>query len=172
LDLVVQDVVPGGSATLSLFLPPWERANTYYKFGPTPDDPTPHWYEFLFDGTTGAEMLSDRIILHMVDGQRGDDDLTANGRILDPGGAGNDTNPGVVQFTAPQFGVIEGTGAGTATISVKRTGGRYGDVTVAYAAAACTAAGCAAVGRDYTFVGENRQTRAGRMVRTESGHST
>jgi hypothetical protein len=59
--------------------------NTYYKYGPTLDSPAPHWYEFLFDGTTGAEILSDRVVLHFVDGQRGDDDLAANGQIVEPG---------------------------------------------------------------------------------------
>jgi hypothetical protein len=82
---------------------------TYYKFGRTPDNPTPHWYNFAFDPTTntGAVISTQdkegftiqpgtrfkdyyvnrytRIILHFVDGQRGDDDLTANGVIVDPG---------------------------------------------------------------------------------------
>ncbi len=60
--------------------------HSYYKYGPTPDDPTDHWYEFLYDGQTGAELLSDRIILHFVDGERGDSDLSINGAISDPGG--------------------------------------------------------------------------------------
>ena len=56
------------------------------KYGPTLEDGTDHWYEFLYDGATGAEILSDRIVLHFVDGERGDHDLAANGSILDPGG--------------------------------------------------------------------------------------
>jgi hypothetical protein len=67
--------------------------NTYYKYGRTPADPTPHWYEFLFDGSTGAEILSDRVELHFVDGQRGDDDQTVNGQVVDPGGPGNRPPP-------------------------------------------------------------------------------
>ena len=35
----------------------------------------------------------ERIILHFVDGQRGDDDLTANGQIVDPGGPALQTLP-------------------------------------------------------------------------------
>jgi uncharacterized repeat protein (TIGR01451 family) len=62
--------------------------DTYYKFGPTPGNPTDHWYEFLFDGTTGAEFLDDQIVLHLVDGARGDHDLQANGQIEEPGGPG------------------------------------------------------------------------------------
>ena len=64
------------------------EVNTYWKYGRTSDDPEPHWYEFLFDGTTGAEILGDRILIHLADGKRGDDDLTVNGRIIDPGGPG------------------------------------------------------------------------------------
>ncbi|MEE8587125.1 MAG: DUF11 domain-containing protein, partial [Acidobacteriota bacterium] len=60
--------------------------NSYYMFGPTAEDSSPHWYEFLFDGQTGAELLGDRVRLHFVDGLRGDDDLSANGQIDDPGG--------------------------------------------------------------------------------------
>ncbi len=60
--------------------------NSYYMFGATPENPSAHWYEFLFDGQTGAELLGDRVRLHFVDGLRGDDDLSANGRIDDPGG--------------------------------------------------------------------------------------
>jgi hypothetical protein len=35
---------------------------------------------------TGAEFRGDRVILHFVDGGRGDNDQSANGRIVDPGG--------------------------------------------------------------------------------------
>ena len=93
----VQDVVPGGTTTLTLFLPSGVEVDTYYKFGPTPDDPSDHWYEFLFDGTTGAEILDDRVILHFVDGQRGDDDLSANGAITEPGAPARRTG---VEFRA------------------------------------------------------------------------
>jgi hypothetical protein len=60
-------------------------ATTFFNYGPTPDNPTPHWYEFNFDGTTGAELFGDRIILHFRDGARGDHDLTANGEIVTVG---------------------------------------------------------------------------------------
>ncbi|WP_372524007.1 peptidylprolyl isomerase [Sulfuricaulis sp.] len=61
------------------------RPTHYYAFGPTPDNPMPHWYDFAFDGETGAEIMSDRIILHFVDGKRGDNDLTANNSITHTG---------------------------------------------------------------------------------------
>ena len=85
----LHDLEPGATTTTTLSLPREMSLNSYYKFGPTPDDPTPHWYRFLFDGTTGAEVFSHRIVLHFVDGERGDDDLEANGEIVDVGGPGN-----------------------------------------------------------------------------------
>lgn len=72
-------------------MPAGHTVGTYYKYGPTSDNLADHWYEFLWDATTqtGAEILSDRIILHFVDGLRGDDDLTVNGQIVEPGAPGN-----------------------------------------------------------------------------------
>ncbi|HYT92938.1 MAG TPA: VCBS repeat-containing protein, partial [Gemmataceae bacterium] len=107
---------PGGSTVVTLSLP-WlnaldnGRITTYYKFGRTRDNPTPHWYSFMFDGTTGAkirtqvrqrvtegnletEFLS-TVTLYLIDGERGDDDLTANGVIVDPGA------PAVAPVPAP-----------------------------------------------------------------------
>jgi hypothetical protein len=89
----VQGVAPGGSSSATVFLPPDTTVDTYYKYGRTPDQPDPHWYEFLYDGTTGAEILPDRIILHFVDGQRGDDDLEVNGQIVDLGAPGLSPTP-------------------------------------------------------------------------------
>ncbi|MEZ4867015.1 MAG: LamG-like jellyroll fold domain-containing protein [Caldilineaceae bacterium] len=85
LDFSVQNVPVGGATTVTLFVQNATRFNTYYKYGATPDDGSDHWYEFLYDGSTGAEFFADRIVLHFVDGGRGDADLTANGVIVDPG---------------------------------------------------------------------------------------
>jgi hypothetical protein len=95
----IEGINPGSATTVKLFLPANIRVNSYYKYGPTPQDPDPHWYEFLFDGTTGAEILPDRVVLHFVDGQRGDDDLTANGEITEPGGPAQILS----SFFFPQF---------------------------------------------------------------------
>jgi hypothetical protein len=88
LIFTVLDVPPGSAITVTLLPPP----NTplaadalYVKFGPTPDTPVDHFYRFTFDGTTGAEIFSDRIQLRLRDGARGDHDVAANGRITDPG---------------------------------------------------------------------------------------
>ena len=95
----------GGSQTLTITLPDMDQLpNVYYKFGPTPDNPEPHWYEFLYDGITGAEFVDDKIILHFVDGQRGDDDLIANGSTTDIGA------PGISSLFKPQAKKDDGGG--------------------------------------------------------------
>lgn len=81
--------VGAGTATVTIFAPDDAIAGSYHNFGPTPGNPDPHWYEFLFDGTTGAQVLADRVVLHFVDGQRGDHDQTANGTIQTDGGMAN-----------------------------------------------------------------------------------
>ena len=90
LDYELTGLTPGGSTTVTIYLEDGAGINTFYKFGPTPKEPTPHWYRFMFDGRTGAEFFADRIVLHFIDGQRGDDDLAANGTIADPGGPAAD----------------------------------------------------------------------------------
>ena len=70
--------------------------STYYKYGPTPDNPTPHWYEFTYDDETGAEINGNIITLYFVDGLRGDDDIMPNGTIVEPGGPGITKKPDLV----------------------------------------------------------------------------
>jgi uncharacterized repeat protein (TIGR01451 family) len=82
----VHGLTPGEhiAVTIYLELPPGETVNQFFKFGSTP-----HWYAFSpYDPSTdtGAEIVGNEIILHLVDGQLGDDDLSANGVIVDPGG--------------------------------------------------------------------------------------
>lgn len=55
--------------------------STVFAYGPTSGNPQPHWYEFLFDGNTGAQLALDQFILTFLDGQRGDHDLQTNGVI-------------------------------------------------------------------------------------------
>ncbi|MFC1766679.1 PKD domain-containing protein, partial [Planctomycetota bacterium] len=66
----------------------------------TPSDPTDHWYMFDYDGETGAEINGNKIVLHFVDGKRGDDDLTENGTVVEPGA------PVVFLNEAPQIDPI------------------------------------------------------------------
>jgi uncharacterized repeat protein (TIGR01451 family) len=83
--LEITDVPMGGATTVEVTLP-WPAVRRWWKYGRTPNNPTPHWYEFSFDGSTGAQINGNVVTLHFVDGQRGDDDLMANGTIVDPGG--------------------------------------------------------------------------------------
>lgn len=83
----LEDIASGQAAQVELILPENVSADTYWKY-----DEAQGWFEFLFDGTTGAEFKdnnndddNDHIILHFVDGGRGDSDGLANGIITDPG---------------------------------------------------------------------------------------
>lgn len=104
--------IPVTQARVGLILPAGKIPSSYYMYGPTFKNPTPHWYEFLYNGTTGAQILGNAkitspagevierslVILHFQDGIRGDSDLALNGRIVDPGG--------------PVFDVSSGSGGG------------------------------------------------------------
>ena len=81
------------ATTLTVLLQPGVVANTYYRYGPTPDNASPHWYPFMFDGVTGAIIHSDRIEVRLVEGQRGDDNLAGAGLAFGPGGPGLSPTP-------------------------------------------------------------------------------
>ena len=85
LSFEVSNLDVGGNADIKIILPSGETPVKYFKYGPTPDNPVNHLYEFTFDGETGAEFNGNEVILHFVDGKRGDSDLVANGVIADPG---------------------------------------------------------------------------------------
>ena len=82
----LQDLQTADATTIEIFLPPGTLIASYWKYGPTTGNPLPHWYEFLFDGATGAVITGSKVTLHLVDGQRGDDDRAENGEIIDAGG--------------------------------------------------------------------------------------
>lgn len=85
----INGLAPGGAASVAMELPDTFKPNTYYMYGPTPDNASPHWYEFKYNGSTGAEFFGNNyVVLHFIDGQRGDADLMANGTITDPGAPG------------------------------------------------------------------------------------
>ncbi len=85
----------------------------YRKYGPTTDKPFPHWYDFMYDGTTGAEIVGNVVTLHFVDGARGDDDLTLNSIIVDQGGPGQGAAniPTMTEWGMIIFVVLAGLGA-------------------------------------------------------------
>jgi len=87
----------GGIFQVALFYPVDATPDTYYRYGPTPDNPEPHWYDFSLDETgTGAVNLGrvtitsasgnnvekNMVVLTFVDGLRGDDDLAINRRVV------------------------------------------------------------------------------------------
>jgi parallel beta-helix repeat protein len=96
----IQNLTAGQGVTVNLVLPSAMPANAeYWKYGPTPDNPTSHWYRFMYDGQTGAEINGNLVTLHFVDGQRGDDNPTLDGKIVDQGGPGSSPIP-VPEFNA------------------------------------------------------------------------
>ena len=78
----------GGTITLTVTYPsPVPPASRYWKYGPTPSEPAPHWY-ILPATISGAT-----VTFSITDGGLGDDDLAANGTIVDPGGIGYLVSP-------------------------------------------------------------------------------
>ena len=88
----VEDIGIGEPTSVTFYFPSDVAFNTYSKYGPTPNDPFDHWYEFIFDGLTGAEIDKNIITLYFVDGMKGDDDLTEDGNVIDLGGPGVSAN--------------------------------------------------------------------------------
>ena len=117
-DFTVNGASVGQATTVTIFLDDGVVVNTYWKFGPTPDQPLPHWYEFLYDGRIGAEILSDRIVLHFVDGERGDDDLAANGEISSRGGLAFSAPPVVPSIAQISYALNSGLTAAEAFVGM------------------------------------------------------
>lgn len=111
-DFTIQGLSSGGCTTLTLYLPKNASINNYYKYGPTPDNHSPHWYSFLYNGSTGAQIVQEtaqtRIVLYFCDGQRGDDLLTADGAVIDQGGPSETLQTGnaVTAPTLSEWGMI------------------------------------------------------------------
>ncbi len=87
----IQGLAPGGSTVATLIMHTQQTDLTgYYRYGPTPDNNAHHWYDFAFVGGTGAIIThpttQTQVELSFIDGARGDDDLTADGIIVDLGG--------------------------------------------------------------------------------------
>ncbi|MBN2373907.1 hypothetical protein JXL19_08995, partial [bacterium] len=87
---IITSLNADGSTNVKFYLDPnltrGFTPNIYYKFGPTPDNTSDHWYPFSFDGRTGSIITGNTISLFFIDGERGDDDMTVNGIISDIGG--------------------------------------------------------------------------------------
>ncbi len=127
LDFSVEGLNPGSATTVNLLLPQDQNYNTFWKYGKTPESNQDGWYEFLYDGETGAQFFdtnddgkADQIALHFVDGKRGDADLIANGVIVDPGAPGvTNTSLSLSKSTTQDIWNIEGdAGAAVAKFSL------------------------------------------------------
>jgi len=82
-DFTTSGCTPGSTITMTMTYPRALPAGTqYWKYGPTPGTPTPHWY--VLPATIGGNTAT----FSITDGSTGDDDLAANGTIVDQGGPG------------------------------------------------------------------------------------
>ena len=116
LDFKLEGLTPGAATTVNLLFAQDQPYNTFWKYGQTADNSQDHWYEFLYDGETGAQFFdtnddgkADQIALHFVDGKRGDADLIANGVIVDPGAPGvTNTSLSLSKSTSTDIWNIEG----------------------------------------------------------------
>jgi hypothetical protein len=92
IDFTVSGITPGGAVDVAAYTQALSTSDVFIlkghaRYPSGPDfDPEVEWYVFSYDGTTGAEFFSDRIVLHFIDGQRGDEDETEDGSIRDPFG--------------------------------------------------------------------------------------
>ena len=94
LTFTIEYLQPGQAADLTIIGLDSSLITDYYKHGATPANPSAHWYNFLFNSATdgdsaagtGWEIVGGNMVLHLVDGGRGDDDVALNGIIFDIGG--------------------------------------------------------------------------------------
>jgi uncharacterized protein DUF1566/carboxypeptidase family protein/PKD domain-containing protein/thrombospondin type 3 repeat protein len=87
-DFTISGIGSGGSTILTMTVPGNVAPDTYHKYGKTPANPTDHWYEFLYNGETGAEINGNIITLHFTDALRGDDELIQDNMVIDLGAPG------------------------------------------------------------------------------------
>ena len=83
-----------GHRTIGFKTQPLVAGTVFWKYGRTQADPTVHWYQYpaAIAGATATYTLTD--------GGAGDDDLLANGTIVDPSGPA--FAQGVVVAATPQ----------------------------------------------------------------------
>ena len=83
LDFATGGCTPGATLNFTVVYPqPLAPGTVYWKYGPTLAVPAPHWY------TIPAIVAGNTLTFSITDGGLGDDDLAANGVIVDVGGAG------------------------------------------------------------------------------------
>ncbi len=115
LSFDIEGIDVGEAVTISVLLPDDEEFNTFFIFDNLTEDGEPEFFDFLFDGTTGAEFFdddddgeADRLLLHLVDGGLGDSDFAADGVItISQAAAGFIESPELDLVLAPDEGVLE-----------------------------------------------------------------
>ncbi|MBI3416657.1 MAG: hypothetical protein HY043_15300, partial [Verrucomicrobia bacterium] len=90
----VTGLATGSSVTVTNFFHDDIDYDTVFAYGLTPDNPSPHWYEFIFDGGAGAQLELNGFTLTFIDGDVGDHDLKADGRITTTLAAAHKIPPG------------------------------------------------------------------------------
>jgi hypothetical protein len=105
VDFTIGGVAPGEHVAVTMTLPTGMSApagSTYWRYGNTPLNPFPHWYDWNYDPGTdiGAEIKGNTIILHFVNGARGDDDLDAENDTIEDAGSVGFPDPFTVTTTA------------------------------------------------------------------------
>jgi len=82
-DFTTTGCTPGSAITMTITYPaPLPAGTQYWKYGPTPGNAVPHWY------VLPAAIAGNTATFTITDGAMGDDDLAANGTIVDQGGPG------------------------------------------------------------------------------------
>ncbi len=103
----------GDSVTVTLTMPSAVPVGTqYWKWGPTPGDPSDHWYQLPMGSDDGNNVIT----ITLTDNGLGDDVLTGeDGEIVDQGGPGNpggDGAAGVSVFPSLYVGIAAALAAG------------------------------------------------------------
>lgn len=136
----IEGLEPGGCAVLDLFLPP-AQLTSYFKYGPTADAETSHWYEFVHyhPALPGAEVWNEdgfsQARLFLCDAQTGDDVIIEDSQIIDVGGpSGILVAQIVVSPSSLDFGEIPASTTSELTVTVSSTG--QDDLTIGNVAAA------------------------------------
>ena len=122
----VSQLSSGECTRLTLRLRATQSLTMYYQFGPTPDNPNPHWYLFDPNAGTGAQISHDdqysTITLDYCDGLRGDDNSTPDSAIIAFGGP--------AQWNVYSVTAQAGTGGSISPLSQNVIHGQYAEFEV------------------------------------------
>ncbi len=88
-DFTVGGCGAGATATVQVTFPQaLAPGSQYWKYGPTPGPVAAHWYALAAGVPNNLVMTTTTATFTITDGGLGDDDLLANGEIVDQGGPG------------------------------------------------------------------------------------